>query len=69
MYYPGYATAWLSPLIPYFAPPEHATWLRAWKVRVGVSKRWVGRSGDGVGKERWLKWKEVSKGGAGEERR
>ena len=30
VYYPGYATAWLSPLITCFAPPEHATWLRAW---------------------------------------
>ena len=29
VYYPGYATAWLSPLITCFAPPEHATWLRA----------------------------------------
>ena len=27
--YYGYATAWLSPLITCFAPPEHAAWLRA----------------------------------------
>ena len=29
VYYSGYATAWLSPLITCFAPPQHTTWLRA----------------------------------------